>query len=555
MRSDLNKDVLLGAVLSTILGIAGCGSPSSTVVSTGPPPLTTVTVTPASATLLRGEKQQFAAQVTGPRDKTVTWSVDAASGSVDSNGLYTAPANIDGTTAVVTATSKATPTVSATAAVTLPRVTLTIAPDTIAVTPGASHTFNSTVTGLPSTQVVWTIQETGGGAITSTGVYTAPSTTAIYHVRATYSANANYSATATVLVTNTPSSFTPTGDVNDGREFHTGTLLSNGKVLVAGGTTFEAYCFAGIPSAELYNPATGSFALTATMTDRRYAQTATLLQNGRVLISGGFSFDATACLNDGTSPALTSAELYDPSSASFASTGSMAEARGVHTATLLANGKVLITGGGKTGGGDPPFAGTGSATAELYDPGTGLFTSTGNMKTGRMGQTATLLPNGKVLIAGGLTSSLSTNPVATAELYDPMSGTFAVTGSMTVGRAGHAATLLQNGKVLIAGGLTAGLKASNTAEIYDPATGSFVATGLMAVARQAHTTTLLPNGTVLVVGGGSSISEIYDQSTASFSPSALAESDRSGHSATLLSNGSVLVIGGSSSPKTAELYP
>jgi len=494
------------------------------------------------------------AQVTGSSDKTVTWSVDGTFGSIDSNGLYTAPTDSGGGSVSVTATSKATPGARATATVTFPDVTFTISPNTIAITPSASHTFKATVTGLPSTQVVWTVQGTSGGTITSTGVYTAPSTKGIYHVSATYSANANYSAAADVLVTATPSSFTPTGNLVDGRYFHTATLLSNGKVLVAGGATFEAYCFAGISSAELYDPAPGSFALTGPMTDRRYAQTATLLQNGKVLMSGGFSFDSTSCLLDGTSPALTSAELYDPSSGSFAPTGSLTEARGMHTATLLTNGKVLIAGGGTTGGNGPPLGGTASATAEIYDPGTGVSTSTGNMTSARMGQTATLLSNGKVLIAGGLTSS-STNPVATAELYDPMTGKFALTGSMSEGRAGHAATILQNGKVLITGGLTAGPTSSRTAEIYDPGTGSFLATGSMALARVTHTASLLTDGTVLAVGGGSSISEIYDRSIGSFSPSALAEFDRSGHSATLLQNGKVIVIGGFPSSSTAELYP
>jgi hypothetical protein len=234
----------------------------------------------------------------------------------------------------------------------------------------------------------------------------------------------------------------------------------------------------------------------------------------------------------------------------------MAGERGGHTATLLANGKVLIAGGGKTGGNQPPFCGDGLVTAELYDPTTGVFTSTGNMGLGRVGQTATLLANGKVLVVGGLSNS-SSDPIATAELYDPSTTAFSSTGSMMTARAGHAATLLADGKVLITGGLSH--RALNvdvdTAELYDPTTGSFLATGSMEVARWAHTSTLLPNGTVLVVGGGSLFSEIYHPSTGSFSLSALTESHHSGHSATLLQNGKVIVIGGDQSPSTAELYP
>jgi hypothetical protein len=297
------------------------------------------------------------------------------------------------------------------------------------------------------------------------------------------------------------------------------------------------------------------------MTSRRYAQTSTLLQDGAVLITGGYSYDSYVCQSS-TSPAVASAEIYDPSNGSFAPTGSMAEVRGGHTATLLTNGKVLIAGGDNTEGGDnlegdvPPFfLADGSVTAEVYDPATGLFTSTGNMVTPRVGQTATLLANGDVLIAGGWSASQNAS-IAAAELYHPATGTFTPTGSMNSPRAGHTATLLPDGKVLIAGGAhDRTLADSDSAEIYDPATGSFLATGSMAVKRCSHTATLLPNGKVLLVGGGSIVTENYDPSTGSFVLSGLAEFDRSGHSATLLQNGNVLVVGGLASPTTADLYP
>ena len=279
-----------------------------------------------------------------------------------------------------------------------------------------------------------------------------------------------------------------------------------------------------------------------------------------VLITGGTGYDATACGDLDPNPSVATAELYQTSGGSFVATGSMANARGGHTATLLPSGKVLIAGGGSEGGYDVSFAGAATASAEIYDPGTGTFTSTANMYFSRMGQTATLLSNGMVLIAGGVTAD-NTTPLATAELYDPVSGIFTGTGNMTVGRAAHTATLLPNGKVLITGGfINASETVSNTAEIYDPATGSFSATASMVSARSTHTATLLPGGTVLVVGGGTLIAEIYDPSAASFSLSAVTGTDRSGHSATLLNNGKVLVIGGPSSTSlqpsnTAELYP
>jgi hypothetical protein len=224
----------------------------------------------------------------------------------------------------------------------------------------------------------------------------------------------------------------------------------------------------------------GTFVTTGSMSTARTIHTATLLNNGQVLIAGGNNSVGN----------LASAELYNPVTGTFTPTGSMTTARNYQTATLLNNGMVLIAGG---------QGGSTLASAELYDPATGTFTSTGSMTTARILNTATLLNNGMVLVAGG--NGTGTGAAATAELYDPATGTFTSTGSMTTARAFHTATLLNNGMVLVAGGELNNTYFS-TAELYDPATGTFTSTGSMATARGAHTATLLNTGMVLVAGGG-----------------------------------------------------
>jgi hypothetical protein len=174
----------------------------------------------------------------------------------------------------------------------------------------------------------------------------------------------------------------------------------------------------------------------------------------------------------------------------------MATARVSHTAALLPNGKVLVAGGQ-----DSNFFPL--ASAELYDLASGNWTTTGSLTTARYDQTATLLDNGTVLVAGGFDSSY--NPSVSAELYDSASGTWTATGSMHNARVTHTATLLDPGEVLVAGGFknttTRGSVFLHSAELYDPASGTWTATGSMATARGEHTATLLDNGKVLVAGG------------------------------------------------------
>jgi hypothetical protein len=327
-----------------------------------------------------------------------------------------------------------------------------------------------------------------------------------------------------------------TGSMGPQRAFFTATVLNNGEVLVAGGRDRQLY---GIPTAELYNPSTGTFSLTGKLNTGRANFTATLLDNGKVLIAGG---DAYIWMPTGTQHfCFSSAELYDPSTGKFTPTGSMHSAHCSYltpgfTATLLNNGQVLIAGGADTSGLVP--------AAELYDPSTGTFGLTGSLHTPRFGHTATLLPNGEVLIAGGT----SGNYLASAELYNPAAGTFTVTGSMKTSRELFTATLLDNGEVLAAGGQNSNLAFPflSSAELYNPSTGKWTSTGSLNAGRYNHTATLLNNGQVLIVGGGVHLAstELYNPATGEFSLAANLNTGRTDHSAVLLGNGDAMVVGG-----------
>lgn len=328
-----------------------------------------------------------------------------------------------------------------------------------------------------------------------------------------------------------------TGNMGTQRAFFTVTVLNNGDVLVGGGRNRGQY---GLTTAELYNPAAGTFAPTGNLNNGRANFTATLLNNGKVLIAGG---DIYVWMPSGTQHfCLSSAELYDPSTGKFTLTGSMhAERCGYiapgFTATLLGNGQVLIAGGSNSSGL--------VSTAELYDPSTGTFNLTGSLNTPRFGHTATLLPSGEVLIAAG---SSNTTYLTSAELYNPSTGTFTPTGSMKTARELFTATLLTNGEVLVAGGQNSNFVYPyiSSAELYNPSTGKWTSTGSLNAGRYNHTATLLNNGEVLIAGGGAHLAstELYNPATGKFSLAANLSTGRTDHSAVLLGNGDAMVVGG-----------
>ena len=327
-----------------------------------------------------------------------------------------------------------------------------------------------------------------------------------------------------------------TGSMSVPRRDHTATLLLDGKVLIVGWTTRMA---------ELYDPVAETFSpIGNTLCDHTQGSTGTRLLDGKVFLIGGSNDQLCA-------------EIYDPITFSFSLVEGLNSSHNFHTATLLPSGKVLLAGGQYVGGIQThPFA-------EVYDPATGSFALTGSLNDDRSAHTAVLLPNGKVLVVGG---TQTTTPgygicLKTAELYDPVAGTFTRTGNMASGRCSlywTDAVLLSTGKVLIAGG------SLFTPELFDPETGVFSPAGDMAVSRGVPSARALPNGKVLIAGGYTEIgpivtssAEVYDAASGRFSPTSTMGTARLQHTATLLLNGDVLVAGGfdgTTEMRTAERY-
>jgi hypothetical protein len=397
----------------------------------------------------------------------------------------------------------------------------------MAVIVGESSTLSWVVTGAQALSIDAEI----GSVLGTTSQVVTPTQTTTY----TLTLNGSMSARVTVVVLQGVFASTDSMTVFTKID-HTATLLPNGKVLVAGGMGDSGY----LASAQLYDPGLGAFAATGSMTAGRAVHAATLLPSGEVLIAGGLNMGAY----------LGSAELYDPSVGTFAVTGSMTVTRMDHTATLLPNGKVLIAGG--TGNGGQYLA-----SAELYDPSTGKFTAISGMTVARSSHTATLLPNGKVLIVAGYSNG---SYLSSAELYDPGVGKFTATGSMTVARSHHTATMLQNGKALVVGGEHAAggyVETLANAELYDPGVGTFTTTASMTVPRDFHTATMLLDGKVLVAGGTNvggylATAELFDPAAGTFVATGSMAVPREYYTATLLPNGNVLIVGGNFA--SAELY-
>jgi hypothetical protein len=336
------------------------------------------------------------------------------------------------------------------------------------------------------------------------------------------------------LLAQSAGTFVRTGDMTTARLTETATLLLDGRVLITGGLGGDRRL--ALESAELYDPATETFSPTGNMKNARAGHAATRLADGRILITGGYSG--------------TEAEIYDPATSTFATAGNMTSSRSFHVALLLNSGKVLITGGHPLDGSSPY-----TASAEIYDPEFGVFTSASDMTVPRYNHKATLLPDGSVLIVPGSDGA----DYATSEVYDPRSGGFTslpFTGSP--GLVAATSNLLPNGKVLQTLHVAECDISTQHSNSYDPATATFAAGPEMNSRHCQQVSTVLPDGTVLIVGslddstGTNPKAETYDIRSGSFSLAGQVLFGRLSPRMTLLNSGKVLITGGWLA--TSELY-
>jgi len=311
---------------------------------------------------------------------------------------------------------------------------------------------------------------------------------------------------------------------------HTATVLADGRLLVAGGVVMGPYTGIPLASAALYDPATHRWTPTGSMGTPRWDHTATLLADGRVLVVGGSN---QVGFNP---PSLATAELYDPVSGAWAPAASLAFPRFLHAAVRLSDGRVLIAGGSTNGSCADPARAT-----ELYDVAANVWTRGGDLALPRCAYTATLLESGQVLAVGGVGSDAGTS----AELYDPSTGQWRATGKPTAPRAEHAAALLADGTVLVSGGSQLFLESSET---YDPGTGTWTAAGDLAAPRREHLMLALPTGDAMVIGGypddASRYPERFDPVSRTWSRGAPMAAVRDGPTANLLLTGTVMIVGG-----------
>jgi N-acetylneuraminic acid mutarotase len=338
-----------------------------------------------------------------------------------------------------------------------------------------------------------------------------------------------------------PAGWIATGGLATGREAHTATLLDNGMVLVAGGFVGSDGGPEATASAELYDPRTGTWHRTGSMACGRGGHVAVPLPDGRVLVLGGWNQDQ----------AVPTVEVYDATTGSWTGAAPLPTPREGFAATLVGN-KVLVTGGYERTGG------TALSTSELYDPGSDQWTAVAGMVVPRYSHQATGLADGRILVAGGVNDD-NQGGVPDAEVYDPEADEWTAPDPMSDSRETdeiccHEQVRLSDGDVLAVGGYNSGVLGST--ERYHPPTGSWTDAGPMRAARQGgHTASLLGNGLVVVVGGRDDAglvpgAEAYDPAGSRWAAIASPIEPRAGHTAIVLPFNWILVTGGADSEGT-----
>ncbi|TAH39658.1 MAG: kelch-like protein [Planctomycetota bacterium] len=341
--------------------------------------------------------------------------------------------------------------------------------------------------------------------------------------------------------------WTPTGDMAAARDTFGSARLQDGRVLVAGGNSDGAT----LAAAELYVPRTGTWSPAHDMTVPREAHTLTAAPNGMALAVGGSSSPGGA--------ALASTEVFIPGSRRWKAYSTLTTGRYYHAAVVLADGRLMVVGGCTA----PGYVGF-TTSAEILDPASGTWSNTGSLAYARAYHTATLLPSGKVLVAGGSGSGPDLHQV---ELWDPATNSWSLGPPLHDARTFHAAVALSDGRVIVMGGLGGTVLA--TSEVYDETVGTigqWSFGGLMVDRRRDVTASLLADGRVLVSGGWAVIGgmavrtdrcEIWDPALGSWTLTGSMQSGRSGHGSLLLKGGYVLVMGGVGSAgdlNGAEVY-
>ncbi len=387
----------------------------------------------------------------------------------------------------------------------------------------------------------WTSSATNIATVSESGAVTAVAA-GVTQVSAT-----SESRSDAVTITVRAQPWAPTGALIAGRTLATLTLLANGKALLVGGQTVGAP-FQTLATCELYDPATGTWSNTGSLTTGRENHVAMLLADGKVLVAGGLSTNPLVRLG--------SAEIYDPATGTWSAAGNMAVARQLAAAVRLADGRVVVAGGSGVGSDLNAIA-----TTEIYSPTTGRWTTANPLTAARSAHTAALLTDGSVLVSGGGGGTFAAPTLlSSAERFDPITGAWTATGGVTIARGFHRTLTLANGRVLMIGGSNFVSTVFGTSDLFNPATGTWTPTGSLSTARISHSATLLAGGQVLVAGGANSLplssSELYDPTTGSWSNAGEMRVARSNHASVMLANGKVLVAGGqgAGAAASAELF-